>query len=347
MHQRELLSGTVEYLRPSDRKEKGILFHQKYMDRLYLLTILLFAGSIGYWIFVDFKFALGFAALLFVVAIIGEFIFRRIYRFTAKDAVKYYALQLYEEPSEEALENMVLWNQNLFDFTTHYHYPRLASLVEEAEESDEETIVYVREQLPDELRLIERQERDNYQVLVDIDNLAQLNLDPYYIELLREVNYCYKFGAYTSASVLLRKITEGLIVDILTSKGLYTELQTEYHFEELVDVFTTHVLSEEFDDDLTENLSESLNVWIRKKGNKGAHKQEEFTRDEIELLMEHAKRSIRLLLVIRNEVTPEGKFDYSSTHNEDASGPQFSESDVLIGPQRKNESEDADTKSKN
>lgn len=303
MRQRELLGETIEFLTPSEKKTKGILFHENYSESISIVSAILVAGLIIHWVYFDVFFTLLFGVVLFVLALSSEFVLRRLYGFSGQDATKYYAVQLYHEPSQKSLNQLNSWNKNPFDLSTEYYYPRIGSLVEESQKK-ENPPEYVHKRIPDELRLIEKREHDSYQTLVDID-LEDVNIDPYYKDLIREANYCYKFGSYTSVSVLLRKISEQLLVDILTAKGLYSELSSEYGFEELATVFVDEVVSEELPEDMKETLSESLNIWIRKKGNKGAHKNEEFSRDEIEELMQHAKKTIRLLIVIRTSINPD------------------------------------------
>lgn len=303
MRQRELLGETIDFITPSEKKIKGILFHENYSESISIVAAILVAGLIIHWVLFDVFFTLLFGVILFILALSSELVLRKLYGFTGQDAAKYYAIQLYNEPSKKALNQLNSWNKNPFDLSTEYYYPRIGNLVEEASNKDNPP-EYVHKRMPDELRLIEKREHDSYQTLVDI-NLEELNLDPYYKDLIREANYCYKFGSYTSVSVLLRKISEQLLVDILTAKGLYSELSSEYGFEELATVFIDDVVSKEFPEDMKEDMSESLNVWIRKKGNKGAHKNEEFSKKEIEELMEHARRTIRLLIVVRSEIHPE------------------------------------------
>lgn len=304
MRQRELLDETIEFLKPSEKKRSGIQFHEKYSESIPVISFILVAGLVIHWALFDVFYTLLFGIILFLFAVSSELVLRRLYGFSGQDAVKYYAVQLYQNPDEKALNQLHSWNKNPFDLSTEYYYPRIGHLVEEAKNQSENPEEYVHKRLPDELRLIEKRENESYQALVDMD-LGELDLDPYYKDLIREANYCYKFGSYTSVSVLLRKISEQLIVDILTGKGLYTELTTEYGFEELAKVFVDEVVSKEYPDELKQDISDSLNIWIRKKGNKGAHKNEEFNKEEIEELMQHAKKTIRLLVVIRSEVHPE------------------------------------------
>lgn len=303
MRQKELLDETLDFLKPDDKKKKGIVFHEKYSESMSIVAGILVAGLLIHWVVFDVFYTLLFGIVLFFFALFGEVLLRRLTGFSGQDAVKYYALQIYHDPSEKTLNQLHSWNKNPFDLSTEYYYPRIGTLVENAR-TEENPAQYVHERIPDELRLIEKRENESYQTLVDID-LEELSIDPYYKDLIQEANYCYKFGSYTSVSVLLRKISEQLMVDILTAKGLYAELSSEYGFEELATVFVEDVVSKDFPEHIKEDISESLNVWIRKKGNKGAHKSEEFSKTEIEELMQHAKRTIRLLIVIRSEVHPE------------------------------------------
>lgn len=299
MHQRDLLDETVDFLMPSEKKQRGIQFHENYSTSIYLVSLILIIGLFIYWIFSNALSVMIAGFVLFLIGISSEIFLRRIYGFTGQDATKYYAVKMYENPSKTNMNQLHSWNKNPFDLSTEYYYPQLGKIVENARER-EDSVDYVHREIPDELRLIERRENDSYQSLVDLE-IEDLDLDPYYKNLIHEANYSYKFGAYTSVSVLLRKISEKLIVDILINKGLYTELTSEYGFEEIVSVFIDKVVAESFSDDVKSDLEESLDLWIREKGNKGAHKNEPFTKEEAEELMTHAKRTVQLLLFIRDE----------------------------------------------
>lgn len=301
MHQKPLLDDTKAYLRPSERKQRGIKFHEKYSESIYRISAVLLVGLLIHWYLFDYRFALVFGAAIFLVGVSSEVALKQFYGFNGRDAVKYYALKMYENPSRQNLKQLQSWNKNPFDLTTEYYYPRIGDIIEQAQ-SKNDPFKYVSENLPDALRLIERRERDDYYVLMDIKKVEDYNLTPYYKKLLQEVNYCYKFGAYTSASMLLRKITENLIEDILFTKGFYSELPQEPTFQEMVELFVSEVLTEQFNQDIADDLQESLDEWIRKKGNKGAHIPEEFSQEEIETLMHHAQKAVRLLIVIRSEL---------------------------------------------
>lgn len=300
MHQRDLLPETRDFILPEERKQRGIELHEKYSDRIIVISIIILAGSYLHWTFFGYNSLLFFSGILLVMVVSIELLFKKYFKFTGRDAVKYYAVQVYDEPTQEAVSQLNSWNKNPFDLLNEYYYPQLNTLVEEAQSKDNPP-EYIKEQIPDLLRYIERQERQDYNTLVDLENL-EIQLENQYVKMIQEANYCYKFGAYMSVSVLLRKITENLIVDILMGKGLYSELPDEAKFPEMVELFTEEVLYTRVGESMSEEFEESIDVWIRKKGNKGAHKPEEFTQDEIETLMNHAQRSIRLLLVIKSEL---------------------------------------------
>lgn len=310
MHQKPLLKDAEEFLRPSEKKKRGIRFHEKYSLSIYRIAIVLLLGLTIHWYFFDYRFALVFGIGIFILGISSEIVLKRLYGFNGRDAVKYYALELYDNPNEQDWKQLSSWNKNPFDLTTEYYYPRIGEIVAKSQSKDNPP-EYVAEHLPDALRLIERQERDDYYVLMDIDKVEEFELDPYYKNLLQEVNYCYKFGAYTSVSMLLRKISENLIEEILLSKGLYSKLPQEPSFQEMVEVFVEYVLTEQYDEEIASDLEDSLNTWIRKKGNKGAHIPEEFTQEEIETLMFHAQKAVRFLFTIRAEVTIPTEIDLS------------------------------------
>lgn len=299
MHQRELLEETKDFLRVSKKKQRGIKFHEKYSQNIIPITVILFLGSIIHGYYFGYSTVIIYSVLVLCIVIIVEIIFKKYYKFTGRDAVKYYALKTYENPTRHNLNELHSWNKNPFNLLSEYYYPQINRVVAEAYEQDNPT-EYFQKEIPDVLRLIERQERSDYNTLVDVANI-DIELDTEYMNMIQEANYSYKFGGYMSVSVILRKITENLIVDILMSKGLYTELPDEPEFPEMVEFFANTVLRERMGEDLSEDFIESVDVWIRKKGNKGAHKREEFTTEEVEELMDHAQRAIRLLLVIKSE----------------------------------------------
>lgn len=301
MHQKELLEDTIDFLEISDRKQRGIRFHERYALSIYRIMLILFIGLIIHWYLFDYRFALLFGVLLVIGSVSSEVILKILYGFSGREAVKYYALQMYLDPSEKNLKQLNSWNKNPFDLTTEYYYPRIGELASTAS-TKEDPVEYIHTHIPDALRLIERRERDDYQVLVDLDSIEEYNLDSYYENLLHEANYSYKFGAYTSVSMLLRKLTENLMEDILLTKGLYAELPKEPTFQDMTEVFIEEVIREEYEEQIATDLEESLDEWIRKKGNKGAHIPEEFTQDEIESLMNHAQKTVRFLIVMRSEL---------------------------------------------
>lgn len=301
MHQKQLLTSTLRFITPSDKKIKGIKLHEAYSVRFKLMLGLLFVSSIFLAVIFESQVVVIFGSIILFIGIFGELLLRLIYRFDGSDAVKYYAVQMYEDPSETHLKQLHSWNKNPFNLSNEYYYPRIGHLVENSSKK-EDSVEYVSRNIPDEIRLIEQQESDDFNEFIELTDNKILEIEKYYQDLITEANYCYKFGAYTSVSVLSRKIVENLIVDVLIAKGLYSELSSEYHFEEMVELFLTEVISNE---DLRDELDNSLDVWIRKKGNKGAHKRESFKKEEIEELVEHTSRVIEILLVIRTDATLE------------------------------------------
>lgn len=295
-----ILPETIEFLYPSQKKQKGILFHEKYQKQTSILLVLLTAAIVLNWIVFSSTLVLVFGGTLLCIGLLIEFIVKTRYGFTGKDAVIYYALQVYENGDKDSLEQLRSWNQNPFVFVKSYSYPYITGLLNEAE-NHENPAEYVQREIPDFLRIVERFEREEYQTVIDVESIDTKILNQYYRELILEINYTYKFGAYASTSILLRKLTENLMEDIMMSKGLYSELPQNSPFKDTVAVFLEHVIESRFDTEIVDQLDESLNKWIRKKGNKGAHDLDEFTTEETEELMRHAKRTIRLLIVLKTE----------------------------------------------
>jgi len=306
MHQKPLLQETKDFLWLSERKQRGIEFHERYAISLYRIMAVFALGAALHWYIFDYRYALVFGAFVLLVGLSSELVMKRFYQFTGRDAVKYYALRVYDNGDDICLKQMHSWNKNPFDFSQEYHYQQLGRLAEDAFEK-QNSGEYAQKNIPDTLRFIERQENDDYHLLIDMDKIEDYGLNKYYETLLQEVNYCYKFGAYTSTSMLLRKLTESLIEEILLKKGLYSELPKEPSFQDMVNIFVEKVLDEQFDSPLSQELQVSLDKWIRKKGNKGAHIPEELTREESQELMQHAKRTVRLLVVMRSDLGIENK----------------------------------------
>lgn len=303
MHQKPLLEETKEFLEPSEKSKQGIHYHEQYSENIgKILFIMLVGLGVTIYLFGFIPAAL-FGGFIFIFAIGFELFLRFRYKFDGRTAVIYYALEVYNEPSEESLKQLQSWNKNPFDLTKEYYYPKIGELTTDAFNS-ESPAKYANEKIPDILRLIERNESKNYNSLVDMESITNYDLPEYYLDLIQELNYTYKFGAYTSTSILIRKVAENLIRDILFSKGIYSELPQEPRFEEKVNLLA-ETLEGQFDEDTIDTLTSSLNNRIRRKGNKAAHLPEEFTRDEIEELMEHARSSIRLLIVIYAESVDE------------------------------------------
>jgi len=300
MRQRELVDDTKDYLLPSDRKVRGIIIHQNYSEIIFSIMLLIIIGSFVSWFLFGYKTLLVATGIAIAVAFGIELVLRLLYRFNGKEATRYYALKLAEEPSKIYYEQLHSWNRNPFNITNEYYYQRLGQLINTSKEKDF-PVKYAHNNIPDELRLIEHHERTDYNVLMDIEFFKEYPLLDYYEGLIQEINYTYKFGSYMSTSILLRKLAEHLLEEILLAKGLGEKIGEETTFNDLVELFVESGISDNLDENIRNNLEQSLDVWIRKKGNKGAHVRETFDKDEIETLMEKAQQSIRLLVVIRSQ----------------------------------------------
>jgi len=300
MYQRELVEDTKNYVMPSETKVRGIIIHEQFSERIFrILFVIIVLFFISFYIF-------GYETLLIATAIGIIFLFGSelvlgfVYGFNGRDAAKYYALKLAEEPNELYYKQLHSWNKNPFDLTNEYHYQRLGNLIQTSREK-ENSVQYAHENIPDEIRLIEHYERTDYNVLMDIEFFDEQLHSDYYKRLVQEINYTYKFGSYMSASILLRKMAEHLLEEILLSKGYGEKIGEETTFNDLVETFVNSAVSETLDESVRNDLEQSLNSWIRKKGNKGAHIREKFNKEEMETLMQKAQKSIRLLVVIRSQ----------------------------------------------
>lgn len=303
MRQKELLDETLKQFEVSDSVKTGIKYHQSTSENILSIFIVLFVGVAIHYYFFGIETAGVFGIILFLLAFLFELYLRKKYGYTEKKAVKYYIKQMYENPSLQNLEELQSWNKNPFNIETEYHYPVIGNLVEEAF-TKENPVEFMEKELPDTIRLLEVLEDNSYNKLVDLDEVDEedLQLTDEYQTLIREINYTYKLGSYTSTSILIRKLADNLIRDILFAKGLYQDLGDEPTLEEKISLLSDEVLAERYTEQTREIVVNSLDEWVRKKGNKGAHILEEFEKEEIEDLMENAQNSIRILLVIRSEV---------------------------------------------
>lgn len=300
MYQRELVEDTKNYVMPSEKKVRGIKIHQRFSERISSITLAIIVSFfVSFYIF-GYKTLLIAAAIGIIFSFGSELVLGLLYGFNGEDAAKYYALKLAEEPNELYYKQLHSWNKNPFDLTNEYHYQRLGNLLQTSKQK-ENSVKYAHENIPDEIRLIEHYERTYYNVLMDIEFFDEHLHSDYYKRLVQEINYTYKFGSYMSASILLRKIAEHLLEEILLSKGYGEKIGEETTFNDLVETFVNSAVSETLDEGIRSDLEQSLDSWIRKKGNKGAHIREKFNKEEMETLMQKAQKSIRLLVVIRSQ----------------------------------------------
>lgn len=300
MHQKKLLDSTKEFLEPEERKVEGVKLHDKYASTITAVSIIItvFIFSIILTIFTGYTTLLLLGGFLLIIGGLFEGALKYLYGFTGADAVRYYALRMYENPSKEQLKKIRSWNHNPFYLHSEYYYPQIGHLIKEAKKKDD-PVQFVHSELPDILRLIERRESDKFNTLIDP---SEYSIGEKYEDLIREANYAYKFGGYTSAAVLLRKIAENLIDEILLAKGLYTKLNDEQSLGEAIDVLTTNVIAKEYDEEYAEEVEVILREWIKKRGNKAAHDIDEIERSEIKQLVEESSEILELLFELREEV---------------------------------------------
>lgn len=298
MKQNDLLEDTIEYFSVSDKCRKGITYHQRLSENILPISLILITGVFIHYFAFGIETAGLFGVLMFLSGIFFELYLLYEYDYSGRKAVKYYALEMYRDPSEEKLSQLHSWNKNPFELGNEYYYPAIGRIVEEAFMRDD-PVSFIEQELPDILRFIELWENKNYNTLVNV-NSTDLNLNEEYKKLIQEINYTYKLGAYTSTSILIRKLTDNLIKDILLSKGYYEDLPEEPTLEQKIEILENKVLSE-YEEETKNNIINSLNTWIRKKGNKGAHILKEFETEEIQKLMEESQKAVRLLIIIRSK----------------------------------------------
>lgn len=294
MHQKPLLESTRDFLSIGEQGQQGILLHESYERyvRYGAIFLLILAGITSF--IIDYRLIISLGLIIALFGFSFEYILKQIYDFTGQDAVLFYALRFYDDPTVDNLKQLHSWNKNPFDFSEEYRYPILGKLVEEGKEKND-TVQFVRQNIPDTLRMIEQREREDYQTLVDID----LEIPEYYSTLLEEANYCYKFGAYTSTAILLRKITENLVTDILTAKGLYVQLEDETFGDE-INLLEQEVLISMYGEDIASDIREFLHT-IREIGNKGAHKTVEVNQEELEGVVGVAHNVLGMLFKLRRD----------------------------------------------
>ena len=302
VHQRDLLDETRDFFEPDSRAIKGVNLHDGYIQYLHIMGGASVVGTVITLALFDFG---GVVLLGFVIGAIGlsgEVILKSTYRFTEKDAVRYHALQFMDNPTQENFDALVSWNQNPFYLDTQYHYPVIGKVTESAME-EEDPVDALAKGLPDAIRVIERIENDDFQTLIDIDKV-EYGIAPHYQTLLTEANYCYKFGAYTSTAVLIRKITENILDEILTAKGLYSELSGEQTdtFSHRVTLFVEHVASGRYKQGTVDRIEHVLDNVVREQGNRSVHEPIDLDEDEARELVHEARWVLILLLDIKQEL---------------------------------------------
>jgi hypothetical protein len=298
MKQEPLLETTKSYFTPTEKTQRGIRVYNRYSRYVYLLLALVVLGSLGLYVAIGSVSVVILAIQLVIIVVVAEVFLRLRYDITTERAVKHYALKLYETPSKETFNQLESWNNNPFDFRKQYKYAKIGKLLHDAKEA-ENPVEYAHEKLPDILRMIEYTEREEYGALLSLEQSETYNLEEPHIELIKEINYTYKFGAYTSTGILIRKLAQQLIRDILLAKGLYSQSSPPTYEIEIE--ILKNSLKNSYSNETIKQLVNSLNDSIRKKGNKAAHDKEILTKQETEALMDDSRKAIRLLIVIREE----------------------------------------------
>jgi hypothetical protein len=295
MNQRPLTSSTREFLSVSDEKERGIRLHDRYESRLVLFGVLTAISTAVFYFIYGYLSILVFGGVLIFTGVVFDISLKWVYGFSEKEVVLYYALEFYDEPTEDNLNKLQSWNTRLFDFRGRYYYPMIGLLIEESKDKDN-SVDFVRSNIPDTLRLVEQQYSESYREIVSIN---KDNLPESYNSLIQEVNYSYKFGAYTSTAVLIRKIMEISIEEILTAKGLYSRLDEET-LSNKITLFLNSVVTEEYGETYADELRDDLQR-IRDIGNRSAHSSKSVSREDIEKLTDSASGSLEILLTMREE----------------------------------------------
>lgn len=296
MRQAPLIETTKRYFEPPKQTQRGIELYNQYAKIVYFILAVLVAATIGLYAVFGTLSAVILVSQIGILVLLFEILLRVRYDVTPEFAVKYYALQLYESPSKNAFKQLESWNSNPFDLRNQYRYAKIGKLLEDAKSTDD-SVLYAHNQLPDIMRMIEYSEREDYGALLTLEELGEFDLPDEYVNLIREINYTYKFGAYTSVSILLRKLAQQLTQDILMAKGAYDSTEYKTHQEEIDTLLD--VLSSSYTEETLAQLKPALDESIRKTGNKAAHSKEQPSISEIEDLMSEARKAIRLLLVIR------------------------------------------------
>lgn len=299
MNQRPLTSSTRDFLSVSEKKENGIRLHDKYESRLVLFGVLTAISTAVFYFIYGYLSILVFGGMLIFTGIVFDISLKWAYGFSEKEVVLYYALEFYDEPTESNLNKLQSWNTRLFDFRGRYYYPMIGLLIEKSKDKDD-SVDFVRSNIPDTLRLVEQQYSESYQGIISIN---KDNLPKSYNNLIQEVNYSYKFGAYTSTAVLIRKIVEISIEEILTAKGLYSRLEEET-LSNKINLFLSDVVTEEYGETYSEELRDNLQT-IRDIGNRSAHSSKSVSREDIEELTASASGTLEILLTMREETISE------------------------------------------
>jgi len=129
-------------------------------------------------------------------------------------------------------------------------------------------------------------------------------LEKVYSRLIDEINVCYEYEAYSSTLVMLRKLIENLLVDILRMEYAPKDLH-EYYFDESKEQFLPlHILVRNLED-MLEDLrrlgltKKHLGIikGLRKVGNRAAHSIIDLVdKRKLDSLRSNANKAVMILL---------------------------------------------------
>jgi hypothetical protein len=294
MKKQPLTSSTEQFLSVDPGQERGIQLHKSYADFIYFAVAAISSAS------TFFYFLYGYISILILgficvgVSLSLDLYIKHRFNFSEEDVILYYAKEFYEEPSQENLERLKSWNRKRFDFRRTYYFPLIGNLIITGQKT-EDPVDFVKKNLPDSLRMLERQYTEDYQSIITIRDDTPEN----YVHLIQEANYCYKFGAYTSTVIVIRKIVEMAIDEILMSKGIYFHLDEET-LSAKIKLFISEVIEAEYGESSAEDIKIKLHN-IRDLGNQSAHSKKVVSHEEVESLVDESQGVITILLNIRRE----------------------------------------------
>lgn len=139
--------------------------------------------------------------------------------------------------------------------------------------------------------------------------------DDFYAQLVEQINRCYSYGLFLPAQILIRKLLENALIDILRKRYGFREINLFYDtkrrrfldFSHLLEIIKERISDFEFvKDSFNEKLLDLMNKY-REVGNSRAHninvevdkREMDTTRDKLNFIVKSLFRAVGILSVGR------------------------------------------------